>query len=140
MPPQRVAAKIGVTYDEVRRMARDFPGIEESTSYGTPALKVRGTLLLRLREDGETAVLKTTFVERDLLLQADPEVYYVTDHYRNYPYVLVRLPRIRPHDLRDRLEDSWHRLASKGLIAEFEQNRDSPARVRRKPDAGGKRK
>jgi hypothetical protein len=140
MPSQRAAAKIGVTYDEVRRIARDFPGIEESTSYGTPALKVRGTLLLRLREDGETAVLKTTFVERDLLMQADPGIYYVTDHYRNYPYVLVRLPRIRAHDLRDRLEDSWLRLAPKVLIAEFEQNRDGPVRVRRKPAAGGKRK
>jgi hypothetical protein len=100
---------VGLTFDDLRCMAREFPGIEESTSYGTAALKVRGTLLIRLKEDGETVVLKTTFIDRDLLLHADPEVYFITDHYRNYPYVLVRLPRIRAKDMHDRLEEAWTR-------------------------------
>ena len=100
---------VGVTYDDLRRVAREFPGIEESTSYGTAALKVGGTLLVRLKEDGETVVLKTTFTDRDLLMHADPDVYFITDHYRNYPYVLVRLPRIRLKEMRDRLEEAWTR-------------------------------
>ena len=100
---------LGLTYDDLRQIARDFPGIEESTSYGTAALKVRGTLLVRLKEDGETVVLKTTFTDRDLLMHGDPDVYFITDHYRNFPYVLVRLPRIRPTDMRDRLEEAWRR-------------------------------
>ena len=99
----------GLTFDDLRRMAREFPGIEESTSYGTAALKVRGTLLIRLKEDGETVVLKTTFIDRDLLMHADPEVYFITDHYRNYPYVLVRLSRIRAKEMHDRLEEAWTR-------------------------------
>ena len=58
-----------MTWRTVCRIGREFDGVEESTSYGTPALKVRGKLLVRLREDGETLVLMTTFVDRDLLLR-----------------------------------------------------------------------
>jgi hypothetical protein len=131
-----------VAYDEVRRIGRDFPGIEESTSYGTPALKVRGALLARLWEDGETLVLKTTFVDRDLLMQGEPDVYFLTDHYRNYPYVLVRLPRITAAAIRDRLEEAWRRAAPKQLIAQLEKGvtasprtprpRPRPAKPKRK--------
>ncbi len=102
---------VGLTYDDLLRIARAFPDIEESTSYGTAALKVRGTLLVRLKEDGETVVLKTTFTDRDLLMHGDPDVYFITDHYRNYPYVLVRLPRIRTKEMRERLEEAWTREA-----------------------------
>ena len=131
-----------MAYDEVRRIGRDFPGIEESTSYGTPALKVRGALLARLWEDGETLVLKTTFVDRDLLMQGEPDVYFLTDHYRNYPYVLVRLPRITAAAIRDRLEEAWRRAAPKQLIAQLEKGvtasprtprpRPRPAKPKRK--------
>ena len=98
-----------MTYEELRRIARTFPGIEESTSYGTAALKVRDTLLVRLKEDNETVVLRTTFTDRDLLIHADPDVYFITDHYRNYPYVLVRLGRVQAKEIRDRLEEAWMR-------------------------------
>lgn len=120
-PPstKRAAAPRTSTYDTVVRLAREFPGVEESTSYGTPALKVRGTLLARLREDNDTLVLKTSFVDRDLLLRADPKTYFLTDHYRNYQCVLVRLSRIRPAELRDRLEEAWRRVASKSMLATF---------------------
>jgi hypothetical protein len=106
-------------YDTVLRVARQFPGVEESTSYGTPALKVRGTLLARLHDDGETLVLRTTFVDRDLLLQAHPKTYFLTDHYRDYQWVLVRLSHIGPSELRDRLEEAWRRIAPKHLITAF---------------------
>jgi hypothetical protein len=59
-----------LTWAAVCRIGREFPGVEESTSYGTAALKVRGKLLVRLREDGETLVLITTFVDRDFALKA----------------------------------------------------------------------
>jgi hypothetical protein len=105
----RTESSTGLTFEDLRALAREFEGIEESTSYGTPALKLRGELLVRLREDGETIVLRTTFVDRDLLIQADPDVYHVTDHYRNYPYVLVRLGHVQRSEFRDRLEEAWER-------------------------------
>jgi hypothetical protein len=131
---KKAAASAGLTYDDVREIAHDFPGLEESTSYGTPALKVRGQLLTRLREDNETLVVKTTFVEREFLMQADPQVYFLEDHYRNYPYVLMRLGRVRKKEIRERLEDGWRRLASKQMLARFEQgDRETAAEPASRP-------
>lgn len=92
-------------------LAAALPGVETATSYGTPALKVKGKLFARLREDGETLVLRTTPEDRELLLQTCPAVFYLTDHYRDYPWVLVRLARIRRPHLAEVLEDAWGRVA-----------------------------
>ncbi len=62
-----------VNFDTVRRIALEFPGVEEGVSYGTAAFRVRGKFLSRLREDGETLVVKCGFDERDFRMQADPQ-------------------------------------------------------------------
>ena len=85
--------------------------MEESTSYGTPAFKSGGKLLARLREDGDSLVVGTTFEERDEMLDADPDTYYITDHYLKYPWILVRLSRVSSDALRDLLSRAL-RLAS----------------------------
>ena len=106
------AADAAVTFDTVRQISLSLDHVEEGTSYGTPAFKVRGALFVRLHQDLEsTIVVRTDFEQRDELLAADPETYYITDHYRNYEWVLVRLPRIHPEALRDLLRMA-HRLAS----------------------------
>lgn len=99
-----------VTYDLVRRLALKLPNVEEGTSYGTPALKVKGKLFVRLREEGDAIVLRTTFEQREGLMADDPETYYITDHYREYPWVLVRLRAVRPDVLSDLLRAA-HRAA-----------------------------
>ena len=106
-----------MTYAEVCQLAAQLPGIEEGTCYGTPGLRVRGKFLSRLWEDGDTLVLKVEEEERDLLLAAEPEVFFTTDHYRNYPSVLIRLSKIEPGALHDLLERAWRRVASKKLCA-----------------------
>ena len=90
-----------------RRTGLVLPGVEESTAYGSPALKVRGKLLAcvpahRWAEPG-SLVVRVGFDDRAELLAADPDVYYVTDHYLNYTSVLVRLSRVTPDVLRDLL-------------------------------------
>jgi hypothetical protein len=112
-----------VTYDTVRELARQLPGVEEGTSYGTAALKVQGKLLVRLKEDGDTIVLRTDFIEREDLLRTAPKTFFLTDHYRDYPSVLVRLPHVGRGQLAELLEDAWRRLASKKLIASYEARR-----------------
>lgn len=109
-----------VTYDTVRELARELPGVEESTSYGTPALKVRGKLFIRLKEDGETIVLRTDSFERAHLLQTGPETFFITDHYRDSRWVLVRLPAVAHGQLRELLEDAWRRVAPKRLLAAYD--------------------
>ena len=101
-----------VSFEDVSKLGRALPGVIESTSYGTPALKVGGKLLVRLKEDGETLVLRMDFVNRDLLLRAEPNLFFLTDHYLNYPSILLRLTRVTKPRLKELLEDSW-RLVTK---------------------------
>src|SRR4029077_11589368 len=96
-----------LTFDDVRRIALALPEVEEGTSYGTPAFKVRGKFLSRLKEDGETLVVKVDFDERDILMAANPETFYITDHYRGYPVMLVRLAPVDPDELRELFEAAW---------------------------------
>src|ERR1700752_1846953 len=96
-----------VNFDTVRKIGLALPGVEESTAYGSPALKVRGELLAcvpahRSAEAG-SLVFRVGFDDRAELLAADPNVYYVTDHYLDYSAVLVRLSRVSPDVLRDLL-------------------------------------
>ena len=95
---------------------------QESTSYGTPAFKVGGVLLARLREDIDSLVVRTTFEQREELMAADPETYYITDHYLEYPWVLVRLSRVHADAMRDLIRMAW-RLAGS-------EKRKVPARRR----------
>lgn len=115
--------KARVTLAVVRRLALGFPGVEEGTSYGTPGFRVRGKFLARLWEDGEVLVVKCGDDERDFRMQADPETFFSTDHYRGYPTVLVRLARVRVADLREVLEQAWRRNAPKRLVTEFDRRK-----------------
>ena len=100
-----------LTFKDVRKIALSLENVEESTSYGTPAFKVDDKLLARLHEDGESLVVGTTFEEREEMMAAEPETYYITDHYLKYPWVLVRLSRVHSDSLRDLLSRAL-RLAS----------------------------
>ncbi|MBC7843833.1 MAG: MmcQ/YjbR family DNA-binding protein [Gemmatimonadaceae bacterium] len=109
-----------MTFDDVVRLAGELPGVETGTSYGTPALKVKAKLFARMREDGTTLVLKVPFVVREHLLSSEPAAFYITDHYRNYPYILVRLGIVRRTQLRELMEEAWRQVAPPRLVAEFD--------------------
>jgi hypothetical protein len=115
-------------FDEVRRMALALPGATEGTSYnGSPTFYVRRTLFARLRDDGDTLVLKCNLFERQYLLDDFPEVFYLLEHYRDYPNVLARISVIDPALLRERLEASWRIAAPRRLVAELDRVRESSA-------------
>ena len=91
-----------------RSIARPtLPKVDEATSYGTPAFKVAGKLFARLHQDGESLVVKIDPGERVMRMKAEPETFYITDHYLNYPWILVRIATVDRADLRDLLEDAW---------------------------------
>lgn len=119
-----------INFDTVRKMSLAFPGVEESTAYGAPALKVRGKLLAcvpthRSAEPG-SLVVRVCFDDRAELLAAAPDVYYVTEHYIGYTAVLVRMFRITPDVLRD-LRGMAHRFVT------AQKAQHSLSRNRRKP-------
>jgi hypothetical protein len=93
------------------------------TSYGTPAVKVRGKLFVRLHQDGDSVVVRIDMSERAMRMQADPKAFYITDHYLPYPWMLVRLSAVRRDDLDDLLEDSWRLQAPQRLVAAYEAAR-----------------
>ena len=126
MPPRDAPAParpVTLTFDDVRALAAALPGVETGTSYGTPALKADGKAFARLREDGTTLVLKVPFAVRDHLLATAPAAYFVTDHYRGYPAVLVRLSAAEPGPLRELLAEAWRQVAPKRLVREFDARR-----------------
>ena len=105
------------TTDDVRRLALALPETSEKPCYGTPGFYVRKKLFARLRDDGTTLVAKVDMGERELLLAAEPETFFITDHYREWPYMLVRLSAIHDDELLEVLTDSWLLAAPKRLAA-----------------------
>lgn len=91
----------------MRNIGLALPGVEESKAYGQPALKIHGKLLacVPAHRSAEPAslVVRMDFDDRAELLAAEPDIYYVTDHYVGYSAVLVRLSRVNPEVLRDLL-------------------------------------
>ena len=104
MPKARGGA---VTYETFRRIALEFPDVEDGLSYGTPALKVKGKLFVRLRPDIDSVVVKMPFDRRDELMAAEPEPYYITEHYLRYPWILVRLATARAEALPELLRTAY---------------------------------
>jgi hypothetical protein len=86
-------------------------------SYGTPALKVRGRLLARLHQSGECLVLRADLLDREILLQSDPRVFFITDHYRDFPWILVRFASVDYRALPDLIERAWRLVAPKSLVS-----------------------
>ena len=114
-------------WEAIVKLARELPEVEEGTSYGTPALKVRGKkLLARLWEDGETVVFMLESVDlQEILTETQPELYFITDHYRGWPAVLARLARLRPVECRERLEAAFREQAPVTLVRRFDDARVS---------------
>lgn len=103
-----------MTYDDVRAIALELPDVEEGTSYGTAALKTGGKMFIRLKEDGETVVLRTDSIERDHLMRTKPKIFHITDHYRDYPWVLVRLNAVPRSLMKELVESAYKRVKSSG--------------------------
>ncbi len=115
-----------LSFDSVRKIGLALPGVEESTAFGAPALKVKGKLMAcipthRSAEAGSLMV-RVDFDDRAELLAAVPDVYYVTDHYVGYDAVLVRLARVTPDVLRDLL----------GMAHKFVMRKEAPRARKRK--------
>ncbi len=109
-----------ITPETVRELALALPGTKEGTSYGTPAWRVGGKLFARLHQDGESLVVKIDFDERELRMAAVPKTFFITDHYRDYPMMQVRLATVKRDDLQELLEEAWRPLASKRQVADYD--------------------
>jgi hypothetical protein len=119
-----------ITFDTVREMTRALPRVEEGTAYGSPALRVGGKLFtciaINKSADPDSLVVLLGFDQRDELIAAEPDIYYTTPHYVNYPSVLVRLRRVHPDALRDLLRMAHQFVSAKARRPRMRASRAKP--------------
>ena len=111
-----------VSWDDVVAFASTLPEAAESTSYGTPAVKVAGKLMGRLRTDADGGLaLRCSAADKEALVKGDDPAFYTTPHYDGYDYVLVDLAAVDADELFELVDAAWYLVA--------------PATVRKKRDA-----
>ncbi len=117
-----------VSFDTVRAIGLALPGVTEGTAYGSPALKAHGRMFaciaIHRSAEPDTLAVRVGFDQRDELIAADPDVYYLADHYVDYPVVLARLGRVHRDALRGLLEMGWR-------FAAADRNRATRPRTRK---------
>ena len=113
-----------MTFRMVRAIGLKLPGVEESTMYGMPALKLGGRMLACIAShksaEPDTLVVCTDFDQRDMLIEEEPAIYYLKEHYQAYPVVLVRLSRVNAEAMRDLLR------AAHGLVSASQRKEPRP--------------
>jgi uncharacterized protein YeaO (DUF488 family) len=119
----RRPAKRGVRWEEVKALALSFPGVTEGTSYGAHAFLLDGKFFSRFNAKEQGLVIHAEEPLRDALLAGKPDVYFTTDHYRGYPAVLARLPKLERSELAALFEAHFRAKAKKRRVAEWEAGR-----------------
>lgn len=110
-----------MTEDEMREIVLSFPGAVEGRSYGSPAFLVNKKFFTRLRKEEKAMVLlEVSFDEREMLMEAEPETFFFTAHYKDYPSVLARIATLHPGSFRNFLERRFRKIAPKKVIKEWE--------------------
>lgn len=116
-----------LTFDAIREIGLALPNTEEGTAWGTPVLRVNGTIFtgipIHKSAEPNSVMFRVDVADRDLLIQEQPDVYYTAAHYESYPCVLVRFARVT-RDALDDLVRMAHRYAS------AQKPRKRPARSR----------
>jgi hypothetical protein len=110
-----------MTLEEMEAIVMSFPLAEKGMSYGRPSYKVNGKFFTRLRrEDDSLVLLEVSFDEREMLIEAEPETFHFTAHYKDYPSVLARLATLHPGSFRNFLERRFRRIAKKAAVKAWE--------------------
>jgi hypothetical protein len=113
---------MSVTKVQLKRIALSFAGANEASSYGKPSFLIVKKFFTRWRDEENSIVLIVDSIdERDMLLEADPGTFFITEHYRNYPSVLAYASQIDAKTLHGMLERRWRKIAPKKLLARPEK-------------------
>lgn len=115
-------AKKPVTYETLKKLALslNLPGVTEAVSWGQPCLKAHGKLWFFWSPSEDAPVFKVPFDERDMLVEAAPEVFFFTDHYKNHQLVLARPDRLDFDWARENLIRVWRAQAPKRLLKAYD--------------------
>lgn len=117
------------TYAKLKTLALalKLPGVTETTSWGQPCLKAHGKLWVWWSPNEDAPVFKVSREERDMLLEAEPEVFFVTPHYQGHALVLVHPDKLDPAWARHRLIETWRSMAPKRVLKAYDARHTGPA-------------
>jgi len=124
-----------IDFDAVLAAAKSLPDVEVTTSWGAPALKVRGKMFvcqaINKSAEPNTLVVRMDLAQRDALIEEDPRTYYLKDHYVDYPCVLVRLSRVHRDALRDLVQTAYRFVGAAPKRRARSSSPRAPSRRRR---------
>jgi hypothetical protein len=127
----------GCTFKSVESIGLALPGVEMTTTWGKPTLKVGGKMFVCIAShksaEPNTLVARMDIADRDALIEDDPDTYYLKEHYVDYPCVLVRLSRVRADALRDIVIGAY-RYVNAMKSTSKRSGRRTPPRARRAVD------
>ncbi len=106
-----------ILYNKLSKVALTLPGVYEKLCHDTPAFYAEKKMFVRLKEDGETIALYNN--DRDEWIAKNEDVFFITDHYKNYPMLLVDLKSVTAADLTTLIQSSWRIRAAKKLKKEY---------------------
>jgi hypothetical protein len=119
---QPLPAAIARSYERYLKIVLALPGTVVTTSYGTPSVKVKGKILSRWRTEAEGALaIRCDFLDRQILLQTQPEVFFLTDHYLDYPMILMRIETASKDVMTDVVERAWRLVAPVKLVKQRDE-------------------
>jgi len=118
-----------LTVDDLRNIALSLPDVEETTTHGSLAFKSRGKLFawmpVKKSVEPGTLAIRIDFDRRTDLIAEAPEIYYLIDHYKDYPAVLIRLSLIDADALRDLVRGAWHFASATTKVKRTIRKKDS---------------
>jgi len=123
---------MALTRAQFTKVALSFPEANEKSSYGNPSIFIAKKFFTRWRKEEDSIVwIVDSIDERDHLIEMDPKTYFITDHYRDYPSVLVRAERIDAAMLKKMLERRWRKVAPKTLVKKIDAEAAAKAPVKK---------
>ena len=93
---------MSLTAAQARKIALSFEGAFERYSQGGPEIRIGEAFFVRIgTREPDTVMLRTeTLDERDAMIAAEPELFYITDHFKTYKGLLARLAELDPKTFR----------------------------------------
>jgi len=135
---------VSVSKKQAREIALSFPGANEQLKHGgtVPHYFIGSRFFTWIREEENSLVVRVDSLdEGDALIESDPRLFHITDHYRNSAAVLIRLDRATPRLIRGMLERRFREIATRKLLKEWDAPQSRPTRTRGRGEAteGGRR-
>ncbi|MGA4845369.1 MmcQ/YjbR family DNA-binding protein [Streptomyces sp. G5(2025)] len=107
-----------VTSDDVRRIALALPDTVEKIAWSMPTFRVSGKMFVTVPDDETSIAVRCPKAERDELVLAEPDKFWVAAHEASSAWVRVRLAALDKEELTDILADSWRQAAPPRLLEE----------------------